>query len=89
VVRQPIGRTNDYGQAGERYRSFAPWERDDLIRNLVSALSECDEDTQERMIDHLGRCDEEYGNRVADGLRRTTPHLRDIASNVDAAAGPR
>jgi catalase len=89
VVRQPIGRTNDYGQAGDRYRSFTTWEQDDLIANLVGALSECDDDTQERMIQHLGQCDAGYGQRVADGLRRATPHRRDIASNVDAAAGPR
>ena len=68
VVRQPISRTNDYGQAGDRFRSFETWERDDLILNLVSALHECERDTQERMVAHLRLCDAEYGQRVADGL---------------------
>lgn len=68
IVRQPIARTNDYGQAGDRYRSFEPWERDDLILNLVSALRDCDAETQQRMIAHLRQCDAEYGQRVADGL---------------------
>ncbi len=68
VVRQPISRLNDYGQAGERYRSFEQWERDDLILNLVGALSQCDSGIQDRMVGHLLQCDEEYGRRVAEGL---------------------
>ncbi|MGK2934577.1 MAG: catalase [Gemmatimonadaceae bacterium] len=73
VVRQAIARTNDYGQAGDRYRLFEQWERDDLILNLVSALLECDRDTQERMVGHLRLCDAEYGQRVADGIRLGIP----------------
>ena len=68
VVRQEISRTNNYGQAGERYRTFAKWEQDELISNLVSALSQCNQDIKERMVWHLSQCDAEYGTRVADGL---------------------
>ncbi|HEX8178949.1 MAG TPA: catalase [Pyrinomonadaceae bacterium] len=68
VVRQAISRTNNYKQAGERYRSFQPWERDELISNLVGALAQCDRDIQERMVGHLLQCDSDYGLRVADGL---------------------
>ena len=68
VTRQTISRTNDYGQAGERFRAFEDWERDELISNLVGALSICDRDIQERMINHLTQCDANYGRRVADGL---------------------
>ena len=68
VVRQAIGRTNNYGQAGERYRAMEGWERDELISNLVAHLRQCDRDIQERMVGHLARCDEEYGRRVAEGL---------------------
>lgn len=45
--RQRISRTNDHAQAGERYRSIEPWERDDLVLNLVDALSQCD------LVEHL------------------------------------
>ena len=69
VVRQTISRTNNYKQAGERYRSFEPWERDELISNLVGALKVCDAGVQERMVSHLSQCDEEYGRRVAEGLK--------------------
>jgi catalase len=68
VVRQEISRTNNYGQAGARYRAFQQWERDELISNLVGALKQCDRDVQERMVDHLTQCDTEYGGRVAQGL---------------------
>jgi catalase len=68
VVRQTIARTNNYAQAGARYRAFEPWERDELISNLVEALGQCDRGIQERMIGHLTQCDREYGRRVAEGL---------------------
>jgi catalase len=70
VVRKEIGRTNNYGQAGARYRAFQDWERDELIKNLVSALTQCDRDIQDRMVHHLTQCDAEYGRRVAQGLGR-------------------
>ena len=70
VVRQKISRSNDYQQAGERYRTMEDWERNDLITNLVGALTECNPDIQERMIGHLTQCDEDYGRRVAEGLGR-------------------
>lgn len=61
-------RRNVFKQAGERYRAFDQWERDDLILNLVENLKICKRDIQERMIGHFLRADEEYGKRVAQGL---------------------
>lgn len=75
VVRQKLSRTNDYKQAGERYRTMPDWEREDLISNLVSALKQCNDDIQERMIGHLTKCDEDYGRRVAEGLGRNVEEL--------------
>lgn len=68
LTRKTIARTNDYGQAGDRYRTFDEWERNELIANLVAALKQCDRGVQERMIGHLGKCDADYGRRVAEGL---------------------
>jgi catalase len=84
IVRQSISRTNDYGQAGDRYRSFEPWERDDLILNLVSALRECETDTQERMVAHLRGCDAEYGQRVA-GMSTLAPAIGAYDAGAPAA----
>ena len=59
--------TDDYTQAGDRYRSFQDWERDDLIANLVGDMKQCPEPIQLRMVWHFWHCDEDYGRRVAEG----------------------
>jgi catalase len=69
LVRQKIDRTNNFKQAGERYRMFEDWERDDLILNLVNTLKPAAKAIQDKMIELLTQCDPEYGQRVADGLR--------------------
>jgi catalase len=68
VTRQRIPLTADYKQAGERYQLQEQWERDDLVANLVDALSQCDRAIQERMVWHLYMCEDEYGQRVGDGI---------------------
>ncbi|GJG86962.1 catalase X [Gemmatimonadetes bacterium T265] len=85
VIRQTIGREANYLQAGERYRAFAPWERDELVSNLVTNLGQCDRDIQERMVGHLVQCDEEYGGRVAAGLGVAIPSALAAARAADAA----
>ena len=59
--------SDDYKQAGERYRSFEDWERDDLIANMVDDLKQCPREIALRMIWHWWHCDEDYGRRVAEG----------------------
>ena len=68
LVRQAIDRTNNFGQAGETYRSLEDWERDELISNLVDALSVCASQIQEKMISYFTQADSDYGKRVADGI---------------------
>ena len=75
VVRQKLSRTNDFKQAGERYRTMPDWEREDLVTSLVDALKQCNDDIQERMVNLLTQCDEDYGRRVAEGLGRGVGEL--------------
>jgi catalase len=70
LMRASIERTNDYKQAGETYRAFDDFEKNELISNLVNALSSCSPVIQEKMIHHLTQCDEEYGRRVAEGIKQ-------------------
>ncbi|EYB69143.1 catalase [Deinococcus phoenicis] len=70
LVRQSIERTNNFGQAGEQYRNFEDWEREDLINNLVANLKDAAQVIQDRMIDLFTQCDPDYGRRVAEGLAR-------------------
>jgi catalase len=80
VTRRKISRTNDFKQAGERYRTMEEWERDELVGNLSAALKQCNPDIQERMIELLTKCDEDYGRRVAEGIGRP------VASSQDTQA---
>lgn len=70
LMREPIDRTNNFSQAGERYRTFEDWERNDLINNLVDALSGAIPAVQNRMVELFSQCDEDYGRRVREGLEQ-------------------
>ena len=70
LVRQKIDRQNNFLQAGERYRAFEEWERNDLIFNLVNTLKPAAKHIQDKMIELFTLCDPEYGQRVAEGLRQ-------------------
>jgi len=72
LVRQKIDRTNDFKQAGETYRNFEDWEREDLINNLVNTLATCDKRIQDKMIEHFTLADADYGRRVAEGLQNSS-----------------
>ena len=70
LMRQPIDRTNNFKQAGERYRLFEDWERDDLINNLVNTLQPVEKHIQDKMVELFTQCDEDYGRRVREGLQK-------------------
>lgn len=69
LVRERIDRQNNFKQAGETYRNFEEWEREELISNLVSTLAPVRKDIQDKMIELFSQCDEDYGRRVAEGLK--------------------
>ncbi|MEF2277382.1 catalase [Deinococcus sp. YIM 134068] len=68
LVRASLERTNNFQQAGEQYRAFEDWERDDLINNLVENISAAQPHIQQRMVELFTQCDPDYGRRVAEGL---------------------
>jgi catalase len=69
LTRQKIDRENNFAQAGDTYRKLEAWEKDDLISNLVDALSTCTDYIRETMIGHFTQADADYGRRVAEGLK--------------------
>ena len=73
LTRATIERTNDFQQAGERYRTMPEDEREDLVFNMIDLLGQCERQIQERMVGLLGQCDVEYGRRVAEGLGVPVP----------------
>src|SRR5690606_875248 len=70
LVRQTISRENNFAQAGETYRRFSDWERDELISNLVANLSLCHKDIQEAHIANFTAADPDYGRRIKEGLEK-------------------
>jgi catalase len=79
LTRARLPRTNDYKQAGERYLLSEQWEKDDLVENLVGALSQCDRPIQERMVWHFFMVEDELGQRVGDGLGISADDVRGLA----------
>jgi catalase len=78
LTRERIPRTNDYMQAGERFQLSEQWEKNDLVANLVDALSQCDRHIQERMIWHLYMVEDELGSRVGDGIGIGLDEVKDM-----------
>ncbi|MFW6775039.1 catalase [Nocardioides sp. CPCC 205120] len=73
-----IPRTNDYAQAGERFRLMEDWERDDLVANLVANIGQATREVQERMVWHFFLCEDELGQRVGEGLGITADDVRHL-----------
>jgi catalase len=83
LTRKRIPRTNDYVQAGQRYLLMEQWERDDLVKNFIDLLSQCDRPIQERMVWHFLLVENDLGLRVGEGLGITPDdvrHLEPLAS---------
>ena len=68
VARQKISLTNDFEQAGQRYRSLSRLDQDHLVDNIVNDLGKADKPIQQRMVNNLAQADPELGKRVATGL---------------------
>jgi catalase len=95
LVRRKIDRTNDFKQAGERWRLFEEWERADLINNLVDNLTGADPRVQNKIIENFTKADPEYGQRLADGLKAAaakklagtgTPHATEAVQQAEDTA---
>jgi catalase len=88
LVRQKIDRTNDFKQAGDTYRNFEDWERDELILNLSNTLAAADKRIQEKMIEHFTLADKDYGRRVAEGIKQVSEKMMKMKNEVQGTDGP-
>lgn len=86
LVRAKIDRQNNFKQAGETYRNFEEWERDELISNLVDALSKVNKQISDKMIELFTACDADYGRRVAEGLQKAASMNGQTGANAEAVA---
>lgn len=77
LVREKIARQNNFKQAGETYRNFEEWEREDLILNLSSTLATARKEIQDKMVELFTQCDADYGQRVKDGIQKAASMMVD------------
>jgi catalase len=78
LTRAQIPRTNDYQQAGERFRLMEDWERDDLVHNFIELIGQATPEVQRRMVWHFFMVEDELGQRVGDGLGISADDVRDL-----------
>jgi len=69
VTRRKISLTNDFQQAGEKYRSMSKIDQEHLIDNLIADLIHIDKQIQSRVIENLTKADPELGKAIAEGLK--------------------
>ena len=79
IVRAPIDRTNNYGQARERWLSVEEYEREEVVSNIAGGLSQCDAIVVEKFMEHVHATHEDFGNRV-------TAKIAEIKGEVPAVA---
>jgi catalase len=81
LVRQTIDRTNNFGQAGDRYRQHEDWERDDLVNNMIGALADAEKVIQDQMIELCTNCDPDWGQRLAEGIKAAQANMEAEGGN--------
>lgn len=67
-MRQTIDRTNNFKQAGGRYRLHEGLERDDLISNITGALASPNRTVSDKMAEMCPSCNADWGRRLVEGL---------------------
>lgn len=73
VVRMKIGKTNDFAQAGARFRSFAPEEQERFINVLTGELVQTRPEIQQRAVRNFAQADAKLGMALAERLGVTMP----------------
>jgi catalase len=69
VMRKKILLTNDFQQAGQRYRSLSKVDQDHLVDNIVDSLGKAGNPIQRRMLENLKKADTELGKRIGNALK--------------------
>jgi catalase len=69
AIREKIILTNDFEQAGERYRLISNIDRDHLVDNIIDDLGKTKKEIQKRMVVNLTKADSKFGIRVSKGLK--------------------
>jgi len=81
TAQAKIDKENNFGQAGELFRSFSKKDQDNLINNLSSALNSVKNKViVKKMIAHFYQADQAYGKRL---LAATQLNISDIQEYIN------
>ena len=70
IARTPIVKTDDYTQAGERYRSLSPTDKQHLAENIAVELVLCRRDIIERVLSNFAKASKEWANSVMYAMQK-------------------
>ena len=84
LQKASIERTNNFKQAGESYREFEQWEKDDLIENLANDLATCAQVIQDKIVSYAFEADEEYGQTLKAAIANVKKHESSTLGNASA-----
>lgn len=70
VERKTIPRTDDFEQAGERYRSLSDAERSNLSDNIAVELWKCRKDIIERVLGYFEKADADFAENVRNDMEK-------------------
>lgn len=68
-MRKKIALTNDFKQAGERYRSLGKMDQDHMVDNISDSLGHANKEILKRMVENLKKSAAQLGRRVENGLK--------------------
>ncbi len=70
IARTPIVKTDDYTQAGERYRSLSPADKQHLAENIAVELAQCRRDIIERVLSNFAKASKDWANNVMYAMQK-------------------
>ncbi len=70
VVRQPITKTDDFTQAGERFRSFTRREKEVFVDNIAVELAVCKKDIVDRVLHNFAQASMEWARMEKECIMR-------------------
>ena len=86
VDAKPISKTNNFEQAGIFYRSLAPAEKADLIKNLSGDLGQVrSAQTRTIMASYFYQADPDYGTRIAKAVNVPLAEVKRAVAEYKAA----
>lgn len=83
VMKQAVTPTDDFTQVGQLYRSYSPYERGELIKNLTSDIGAVkSHETQVREVSYFYKADTDYGTRLAKSIGLSVDEVKAAAARV-------